>query len=83
MKNMKEKELIEKLADYEHDRWSKWQTYLFSKCLKSKEGELIIPKEYVERWTRQMNTSFRDLTDQEQESDRKEARKILEIIKKK
>jgi len=29
---IKEKELIEKLADVSHDIWTHWMKYLFSQC---------------------------------------------------
>lgn len=74
-------EIIEKLANYEHDRWSRWQKHLFSKCLKNEDGSMTIPKEFVDRWNRQINTSYFDLSNEEQESDKKEAIKILKIIK--
>lgn len=74
-------EIIEKLANYEHDRWSRWQKHLFSKCLKNEDGSMTIPKEFVDRWNRQINTNYFNLSNQEQESDRKEAIRILEIVK--
>ena len=46
-------ELVERLATVEHDRWSRWQAYLFSKCIKNEDGSLTIPKESVEHWQRQ------------------------------
>lgn len=73
--------IVDKLADYEHDRWSKWQKYLFSKCIFNKDGNLIIPKEYVDRWTRQMNTNYDNLSNEEKNSDIKEANRIIECIK--
>lgn len=73
--------IIEKLSDYEHDRWSRWQKHLFSKCIKNKDGSATIPKEYVDRWTRQINTNYDNLANIEKESDRKEALRILEILK--
>jgi len=41
------KELIEKLAAIEHERWAHWQSYLHSKCLKNENGSLTIPAELV------------------------------------
>ena len=78
---MNNNELIELLADYEHDRWSRWQKYLFSKCIINEDGSLIIPKEFVDRWTSQMHTDYSNLSNEEKESDRKEARNILSILK--
>ena len=72
--------LIEKLADYEHDRWSRWQKYLFSKCTINQDGSLTIPKNFVDRWTIQMNTNYNNLSIEEKQSDRKEAYMILDII---
>jgi len=39
-----EKEFVENGADLEHERWAKWQVYLFSKSKWTKNGYLI-PKE--------------------------------------
>ena len=74
--------MLEALADLEHDRWSGWQEYLHSQCLKNKDGSLTIPAELVERWERQINTRYKELSEKEKESDRKEARKTIEIINK-
>lgn len=79
----------EALAAYAHKAWSGWMRYLFSKCdftmpviLSALEnGSVIIPKEFVERWMRQMNTEYVDLPENEKESDRKEADEILAILK--
>ena len=46
---MKDDDIIELLADFEHDRWSRWQKYLFSKCIVNVDGSLTIPKELVDR----------------------------------
>ena len=45
---MKDNDIIEKLAAYEHNRWSRWQKHLFSKCIINQDGSLTIPKEFVE-----------------------------------
>lgn len=73
-------ELIEELAAYAHTAWSLWMEYLFSRCDSLQEG-MLIPTASVERWTRQMSTPYKELPYNEQESDRLEAREILEIIK--
>ena len=31
-------EMIERLADIEHERWSHWMKYLFSKSIKNENG---------------------------------------------
>ena len=46
------KELIEKWADIEHKRWSKWQKYMHSLCteIPTENGKsLFIPAEQVKR----------------------------------
>lgn len=65
--------LIEILSDLEHKRWAKWQKYVHSICIKNKDGSLTIPKIYVDRWERQINTDYLDLTEKEKDADRKEA----------
>ena len=52
-----------------------------SKCMINQDGSLTIPKEFVDRWTRQINTNYIDLTENEKDSDRKEAIRIMECIK--
>lgn len=39
-----------------------------------------MPKEKVERWTRQMNTNYEDLTEKEKESDRNQVRKFEHVL---
>lgn len=73
--------MLEALADLEHDRWSHWQGYMHSLCEKNEDGSLTIPAEKVERWERQINTKYKDLTEKEKDSDRDEARKTMKIIK--
>jgi len=74
--------LIEILADIEHIQWSRWQKYLHSKCIKDQDGNLVIPEELVTRWERQMNTLYSRLTEDEKESDREEAKRVLDELKK-
>jgi hypothetical protein len=68
---------IEALADLEHDRWSRWQAYLHSKCSRNQDGSLTIPAESVVHWERQMTTKYDGLTEREKDSDRKEAIRTL------
>ncbi|MFW6046365.1 MAG: hypothetical protein ACOCP4_00980 [Candidatus Woesearchaeota archaeon] len=84
---MKNKDdVLEELADFCHDQWSNWMTYLFSKCYDDVgqfdriNGNLVIPAEFVKRWERQINTPYKNLSEEEKESDRKEARKILKFF---
>ncbi len=72
----------EELAAYAHNAWRGWMMYLFSKCTNSsvKDGDMVIPKESVDRWKRQVATPYFDLTEEEKKSDRKEADIILSIV---
>jgi hypothetical protein len=75
-----QREFVEKGAELEHDRWARWQKYMFSKFEKDSNGNLIVPKEYVERWFRQIDTPYSELPEQEKESDRQETRNYLPLI---
>lgn len=72
--------IIEKLAEYSHKAWSEWMKYFFSKCIKMPNGSYGIPTELVERWQRQMNTTYQDLPEQEKSSDRDQAQKIVDAL---
>ena len=83
-----EEDFIEKGAELEHDRWTRWQKYMFSKMQYSeyKDGEktmacYILPADLWERWNRQIDTPYSELSEQEKESDRKETRNYLPLIK--
>ncbi len=72
----------ETLADIEHQRWSGWQEYLHSKCIKNPDGSLTIPAGYVFHLERLIKTLYKDLTEKEKDSDRAEVEKSLsDVIK--
>lgn len=71
--------MTEHLAEYAHQAWAGWMNYLFSFC-EDFEGNKIIPKAKVDRWTRQVNTPYFNLPEEEKHSDRYEAKRILEIV---
>jgi len=77
---MGKKKLIEKLAEIEHQRWSDWQAYLFSKSEWTKDGYLM-PKELCKHWQRQIDTPYSKLSEREKESDRKEVMRYWPLIK--
>lgn len=77
MDRLKGEALIEVLAEYAHDSWSGWMSYLFSKSSFTGIGDMVIPKWTVDRWKRQVATAYKDLSEAEKESDREEARNIL------
>lgn len=80
-KSGKGKSMIrEILADLCHQQWSGWMEYLFSKGIFNKDGTWTMPAWAVDRWKKQMNTPYANLSDTEQESDRIEADKFLIIL---
>ena len=72
--------LREEVAALEHEQWAGWMKYLFENSVESDDGRIEIPASLVARWKRQMNTSYADLTENEKESDRAEADKVLRVI---
>jgi hypothetical protein len=73
-------DLRERLAALEHDQWAGWLKYLFEKSTESNDGRVEIPASLVARWKRQMKTPYFDLPENEKESDRAEADKVLSAI---
>ena len=72
--------LLEKLAAMEHARWAHWQRYLHDQCDRLPDGALRIPAELVEKWERQIETHYEELTETEKESDREQVRRYLPVI---
>jgi len=72
--------LFEKQSNLEHEIWSHWMQYMFSKGTYADDGSWVMPAWAVERWTRQINTSYFDLSEKEKESDREQVYKHLKII---
>lgn len=74
--------LREALAALEHERWSGWMHYLFSKCVDHADGSVTIPSASVKHWRRQVATRYADLSEREKNSDREEADKTLALLAK-
>lgn len=72
--------LVEELASIEHERWSHWQRYMHSKCLRLSDGSLLVPAELVSRWESQFKTRYEDLGDEEKDSDRAQVRRYLPLV---
>ncbi|MCK4824813.1 hypothetical protein KA005_54180 [bacterium] len=79
----------EKLAELCHKQWSGWMEYLFSKCEVENISDIygsvikqniIMPAWGVKRWKKQMNTPYQKLSEEEKESDRKEADRFLDLL---
>ena len=67
-----EKQLLEKLADLEHNQWWEW-----SRDLSRKEK---LSKERLDRWDK-LWTLYKFLSEKSKEQDRVYARKIIELLK--
>lgn len=71
-------EVMEDWASKEHDRWAKWQKYMHSKILPTEHESLMqIGTEWIERWEKQINTPYSELSEKEKESDREQVRPYL------
>lgn len=75
--------LREKLATVQHDIWISWMEYLFSVSIDNNDGTYTIPADKVARWVRQMSTPYSKLSEDEKNSDREQADKVLETLKSK
>lgn len=71
---------IEILATLEHERWAHWQKYVHEQGERQSDGSLLIPAELVDRWDTQIATSYADLSDEEQQSDREQVRRYLPAV---
>lgn len=74
------REELEACANLCHQQWTGWMEYLFQKSSLNDDGSVTIPSELVFRWKRQCETSYKKLTPQEQESDRKEAVRFFRLF---
>lgn len=73
---------VEELAYAVHASWSRWMRYVFQQGGKlQRDGTFTISAEKVDRWLRQVHTNYDDLPESEKESDRKEARVYLEVLR--
>ena len=63
--------LLEKLAELEHQQWAHWTKYML---------ENMTP-ENIERWKKQIDTPYEDLQNHEKVSDREWAVKALKIFR--
>lgn len=62
--------LREKLAELEHNQWAHWTQYLLRHLTPRNEAH----------WYQQMATPYASLTEEEKESDREWADKVIDIL---
>ena len=72
-------EVEEILADVQHEIWAHWMDYLFSQCKEAEDG-WVIPLDKVWRWSRQIITPYSELSEREKDSDRDQAKKIIDAL---
>lgn len=85
MERMIEKDtgdLVEALSALAHEQWAGWMLYLFKHGQLNDDGTFTIDADSARRWSRQVCTTYENLPENEKESDRKEARCVLEVLKK-
>lgn len=83
-----EERFVEEGAALEHARWSRWQAYLhmFLTYHEIKDGDrtiacYLLSADVYERWERQIATEYKELSEEEKESDRKEVREYLPLVR--
>ena len=80
--NEEQIKLMEKLADIEHIRWADWQKYMHTKGIPSADNlYLMIPLDYIKHWKRQIKTDYKDLSEQEKDSDREQVVRYFDLVK--
>jgi len=63
--------LLERLASLEHEQWAHWTRYMLNN----------LNKENIQRWRRQIETPYDQLSEDEKESDRRWARRVIALLK--
>jgi hypothetical protein len=77
--------LIEALAAIEHERWSDWQHYVQDERCRPELNmadrvSLVINADDAERWERQFQTPYADLSEREKQSDRDQVSRYWPLI---
>jgi hypothetical protein len=72
----------ETVAAVQHEIWSHWMNYLFSRCqeLGGSFKGLYIPYDDVASWKRLANMPYSELSEQKKDSDREQADKVLAAL---
>lgn len=70
----------EEIANELHELWGKWMRHLFKQGTLLENGSFLIPPSWVERWDRQMRTSYWDLPPGEKRGDTKLAEEFIERL---
>lgn len=73
-------DVLDRLAEIEHERWAHWQRFVHDSCHEQEDGSLVIPVEMVRRWERQIATPYSELTEAERDSDIEQVRRYLPVV---
>jgi len=73
--------LLDELASIEQERWAHWQRYIHSSGKRQSDGSLTLPADLVDRWERQIQTRYSDLSPEEKESDREQVRRYFPLLR--
>jgi len=57
------------------------EVFIFTMQRRWYHRRFLIPNDLVSRWHKQTRTEYSDLSENEKESDREQARKIIKILK--
>lgn len=70
----------ERFAREIHNIWSHWTQYMFQVELVDIGDSYRLSNKTAERWQRQMDTPYSELTETEKDSDRKQVEKLWPLI---
>ena len=73
-------DILEQLSAVQHEIWSHWMRWMFTVGTFNTDGTWTMPAVKVERWQRQMNTPYAELSEREKDSDREQADKVLAAL---
>ena len=77
VERVKQDGAMERLAEAEHASWARWAKYMIdainTECIEEGaiDAGVVMRLSCMDRWARQMNTPYSELSDKEKESDRK------------
>lgn len=81
VEKMTKDELIEALADIEHQRWSDWQIYVHESGIRGAHTrQLCIDRERVDHWNRLIDTPYTDLPEHSKQADREQVMRYWPLI---
>ena len=78
--SLRNPDVLDRLAEIEHERWAHWQRYVHDSCRKEADGSLVIPAELVQRWERQITTPYSELSQDERNSDIEQVEHYLPTV---